>query len=48
MTTTPVVDKYFDPQKYGGKGISVAMQLDGNYRQAPIKLWVDKSDLIRW
>jgi hypothetical protein len=46
--TYTVVDKYFDPQKYGGEGISVAVQLDGNAKQAPYKLWVDKMNLIRW
>lgn len=43
-----VVDKFFDPQKYSGDGISVAVQMDGNYKQAPFKLWVDKMNLIRW
>jgi hypothetical protein len=45
--TTPV-DKYFDPQKYGGQGISVAVQLDGDSRQTPYKLWVDKMSLTSW
>ena len=43
-----VVDKYFDPQKYGGNGISVAVQLDGDHKQTPYKLWIDKLSLIRW
>ena len=43
-----VVDKYFDPQKYGSDGISVAFQLDGNYRQTPYKVWLDNLSLISW
>jgi len=42
------VDKYFDPGKYGSQGMSVAVQLDGNSRQTPYKLWIDKMSLIRW
>ncbi len=43
-----VVDKYFDPQQYGSKGISVAFQLDGDYRQTAYKVWIDKMNLISW
>lgn len=42
------VEKYFDPHKYGKQGISVAVQLDGDYRQSPYKLWIDQMSLIRW
>ena len=46
--TYTVVDKYFDPAKYGSNGISVAVQLDGDHKQTPYKLWIDKLDLIHW
>jgi len=42
------VDKYFDPQKYGNAGISVAFQMDGDHRQTPYKVWLDKVSLISW
>lgn len=42
------VDKYFDPEKYGKAGISIAVQLDGDSRQTPYKLWLDKVSLISW
>lgn len=42
------VDKYFDPQQYGSSGLSVAFQLDGDYRQTPYKVWLDNVSLISW
>lgn len=42
------VEKYFDPEKFGKEGVSVAVQLDGDSRQTPYKLWLDKVSLITW
>ncbi len=45
---TTAVDKYFDPAKYGSQGTSVAIQLDGNYRQQPYNVWIDNMTLTSW
>lgn len=43
------VDLYFYPQgNYGGDGVNVAFQMDGDYKQTPYKVWLDKVTLSRW
>ena len=43
------VDKYYNPQQhFHGDGISVAFQLDGNYRQDPYSVWLDNVSLSSW
>jgi hypothetical protein len=43
------VDKYYNPQQnFQGTGMSVAFQMDGNYRQDPYSVWLDKVSLSAW
>jgi hypothetical protein len=43
------VDTWFSPQNpYGGDGIAIAFQLDGNYRQQPYNAWLDNVTLSAW
>ncbi len=43
------VDLYFSPQQpYSGDGISVAFQMDGDYRQQPYNVWLDNVTLNAW
>lgn len=45
---TMPVDKYYDPQQYGNEGISIAFQMDGDYRQTPYSVWLDNVNLVSW
>jgi hypothetical protein len=43
------VDKYFNPQRdWPGEILTVAFQMDGNYRQDPYKVWLDNVTLSAW
>ena len=43
------VDKYFSAQQnWPGNIVTVAFQMDGNYRQDPYKVWLDNVTLSRW
>jgi hypothetical protein len=43
------VDKYYNPQEHwSGSAVSVAFQMDGNYRQDPYSVWLDKVTLSYW
>ena len=43
------VDKYYNPQQhFHGAGLSVAFQMDGDYRQDPYSVWLDKVSLSAW
>ncbi len=43
------VDKFYDPQDgWHGEGVSVAFQLDGDYRQDPYSVWLDNVSLAAW
>ena len=45
---TPV-DKYYNPQQhFHGNAVSVAFQMDGNYRQDPYTVWLDNVTLSAW
>jgi hypothetical protein len=43
------VDMFMDPQtNWSGEDINVAFQMDGNFRQAPYSVWLDKVTLSFW
>ena len=44
-----MIDKYYSPQQHWrGHGMSVAFQLDGDYRQSPYAVWLDNITLSAW
>ena len=43
------VDTYYNPQQhFNGAGVTVAFQLDGDYRQDPYSVWLDNVSLSSW
>jgi len=43
------VDKYYNPQQhFDGSGVTVAFQMDGDYRQDPYSVWLDNVSLSYW
>jgi len=43
------VEKYYNPQpNYRGSELNVAFQMDGDYRQDPYSVWLDKVSLWSW
>jgi hypothetical protein len=43
------VDEYFNPQQdWPGEILTVAFQMDGNYRQDPYTVWLDNVTLSAW
>ena len=43
------VDKYYNPQEhFNGAGVSIAFQMDGDYRQDPYSVWLDNVSLTSW
>ena len=46
---TTAIDRYFPPFSVGNwYGITVNYQMDGNYKQAPYSVFVDRLNLIYW
>src|SRR5262249_3057956 len=46
---TAVLDRYYPPFSVGNwYGLGVNIQLDGNYKQAPYSVYVDKFSLTYW
>jgi hypothetical protein len=46
---TTVIDRYFPPFSVGNwYGVTANYQMDGNYRQSPYTVFVDKLNLIYW
>ena len=45
---TSVIDLYFPPFSVGWYGVTANYQMDGNYKQSPYSVYVDKFNFIYW
>jgi hypothetical protein len=42
------VNRYYSPRASSTKELNIAFQMDGNYKQTPYKVWLDKTTLKAW